>query len=1103
MNNNFKLDLYPHNLESYEKIKKGFLEKQIVSIVHATGTGKSYNALQLALDNKDKKITYLVPSIGIVEHLKEILENNNLKLQRDLTNLDFRTYQNLINLSRQELKELDIDFLIIDEFHHIGAPVWGERVNTIVETHKDMKVFGMTAYTVRDRNTIYERDMVNSNGKELFSNSVVSRYDLCDALIDGVLPKPIYKSGYVYLEKTAETLEERIKKLNPNSKDYKDLVPILKDVKKRLNNASSTKDIFKKYIKPDGKYIYFCPVNSEEKVNDIDTIIEEIESWIKEMGLTNDDYVIYKSTSKMQDSGKSARKAFYDDKDLSGMKAANKLRIMVAINQYNEGIHAPGLDGVIMARQTQSDIVFFEQLGRGLAVRGRTKEEYDKLEKKNLEELKKLCKEKEIKIKDTTSKEEIIEQLLAPVIIDLANNIGFIKELENNIKDRVKEIQNSKHQGKKRKIHLGDTKFDIEMINEDLYEILKYMNDRLTMTWMDKYNLAKKYYEHYGNLQIAFNFKTTNGIDYDENGITLGKWIQTQKQTYNGKGRCKITEEQIRLLEEIGMDFNIKDNKEVWMDKYNLAKKYYEHYGNLQITFHFKTTNGIDYDENGVALGRWIQTQKQAYNGKGRCKITEEQIRLLEEIGMDFNIKDNKEVWMDKYNLAKKYYEHYGNLQITFHFKTTNGIDYDENGVALGRWIQTQKQAYTGKETYKITEEQIRLLEEIGMDFNIKDNKKVWMDKYNLAKKYYEYYGNLKIPQKFKTINGIDYDENGVALGSWIQTQKQAYTGKGIYKIAKEQIRLLEEIGMDFNIKDNKEIWMNNYNLAKKYYEHYGNLQIAFNFKTTNGIDYDENGIALGRWIFTQKQAYIGKGNYKITKEQIRLLEEIGMDFNIKNRKEAWITNYNLVKKYYEHYGDLKIPRNFRTINGVDYDENGITLGNWIQNQKQAYNGKGSSKITEEQIRLLEEIGMHFNVKYNEEAWMDKYDLAGKYYEHYGNLKIPQNFKTINGIDYDETGIALGKWLTTQKLAYNAKGKCIITKEQIRLLEEIGIVWFNPRNNEKFQKEEINSNNIKRKEKEITNRVYSYLGKIDNNDPLTKEKLNEGFIDELNKNFKR
>ena len=129
--------------------------------------------------------------------------------------------------------------------------------------------------------------------------------------------------------------------------------------------------------------------------------------------------------------------------------------------------------------------------------------------------------------------------------------------------------------------------------------------------------------------------------------------------------------------------------------------------------------------------------------------------------------------------------------------------------------------------------------------------------------------------------------------------------------------------------------------------------------------------------------------------------------------------------------------------------------------------------------------------------------MAKKYYEYYGNLKIPQRFKTINGIDYDEDGIALGMWIAIQKQAYNGKGKFKITKEQIRLLEEIGIVWVTSKTDEKLQKEEFNSNNIKRKEKEITNRVYSYLGKIDNNDPLTKEKINEGFIDELNKNFKR
>ena len=227
------------------------------------------------------------------------------------------------------------------------------------------------------------------------------------------------------------------------------------------------------------------------------------------------------------------------------------------------------------------------------------------------------------------------------------------------------------------------------------------------------------------------------------------------------------------------------------------------------------------------------------------------------------------------------------------------------------------------------------------------------------------------------------------------------------------------------------------------------------------------------------------------------------MDFNKKYHEKEWLRKYNLAKKYYEHYGNWKIPRNFKTINGVDYDENGFALGSWIDNQKQSYNGNGTYKITKERIRLLEEIGVDFNIRDNKKTWMDKYNLAKKYYEHYGNLRIPQSFQTINGVDYDEDGIALGMWLKSQKQAYTGKGTYKITEEQIRLFEDIGIVWLTSKTDEKLQKEEINSNNIKRKEKEITNRVYSYLGKIDNNDTLTKEKINEGFIDELNKNFKR
>ena len=57
----------------------------------------------------------------------------------------------------------------------------------------------MTAYTVRDRGTAYERDIALAGGNELFSDKIVSTYDIYDAMCDGVLPIPNYKSAYLNL----------------------------------------------------------------------------------------------------------------------------------------------------------------------------------------------------------------------------------------------------------------------------------------------------------------------------------------------------------------------------------------------------------------------------------------------------------------------------------------------------------------------------------------------------------------------------------------------------------------------------------------------------------------------------------------------------------------------------------------------------------------------------------------------------------------------------------------------------------------------------------------------------------------------------------------
>jgi len=890
MNNDNILNLYEHNEETSSKVFDAFnKDEKRVAIVQATGTGKSYVALNLLLKYKDKKALYIVPSNAIIEHLKEIISKNNLSIKKDFPNLEFKTYQSLINLSREELSKLNVDLLVTDELHHLGAPVWGKRINDIVETHPDMLLFGMTAYTVRDRATSYERDMTNPETDELFSGKVVSYYDLCDAMIDGVLPKPIYKAAYINLESLAEELEKYLDDPKLSKKDYLECKKLIEDAKRQITKAPGIKEMVRKNIKPNGKYIYFCPPLSEENKNDIDTIMTEVREWFSDY-----DVEFYKTTSKNQEQGKQNRDAFYNDLDLDGNSTKHKLRIMFAINQYNEGVHAPGVDGVILGRSTSSDIVFFEQIGRALSVKENTKEKYENYQNLSRSELLEVAQKQNIQVTSNMTKDEIIERLLSPVIIDLTNNIEYIEELENNLKDRVKEIQKSLGHNK-REIKIRNLNFDIIVENKNLFEILRYVRDRLRPdTWELNYSLAKAYFEKNGNLEIKQNFKTLNGIDYDDKGYNLIMWIYKQRQAYK---RGKLSKEKIELLEKIGMHFDTIDNDEMWTRMYKLAENYFRKHGNLEIPQRFKTMNGIIKDENGYNLGTWINRQRQEYK-KG--KLSEDRIELLEKIGMRFENVLNIIGWTKMYTLAEIYFEKYGDLEIPYSLKTLNGIDYDDKGYNLGLWISKHRKEY---KKGSLSRDRTELLEKIGMRFEIKDNDEVWTQMYKLSEVYFKKYGNLEIPQKFKTLNGINYDEKGHNLGTWIGTQRQAYKKE---KLSKEKIELLEKIGMRFENVHNIIDWNEMYLLAETYFKKYGNLEILYKFKTLNGIDYDENGYKLGKWLTNQRQAY-KKG--KLSPERKELLNQIGMIWEIRKRKD----------KKQELCNEYLIP--YEEVENISYNE--------------------------------------------------------------------------------------------------------------------------------------------------------------------------------------
>ena len=396
-----------------------------------------------------------------------------------------------------------------------------------------------------------------------------------------------------------------------------------------------------------------------------------------------------------------------------------------------------------------------------------------------------------------------------------------------------------------------------------------------------------------------------------------------------------------------------------------------------------------------------------------------------------------EEIWIIKYNIAAAYYERNGNLEIPEKFKTLNGYEYDENGINLGRWLTNQKQSYK-KAT--LSPERINLLKDIGMCFEIRDNNNEWNKNYTLAKNYYEHNGNLEIPEKFKTLNGYEHDENGINLGMWIRSQRRSYKN---VKLSPERLNLLKDIGMSFEIKHNNNEWNKNYALAKNYYEHNGNLEIPEKFKTLNGYEYDENGINLRRWLAVQTQLY---QKARLSPERLNLLKNIGMRFEIKHNNNEWNKNYALAKNYYERNGNLEIPSKFKTLDGYEYDENGINLRRWLAVQTQLYQ---KARLSPERLNLLKDIGMCFETRDNNNEWNKNYTLAKNYYEHNGNLEIPEKFKTLNGYEHDENGINLGMWIRSQRRSYkNVK----LSPERLNLLKDIGMSFEIKHNNNEWNK---------------------------------------------------
>lgn len=316
------------------------------------------------------------------------------------------------------------------------------------------------------------------------------------------------------------------------------------------------------------------------------------------------------------------------------------------------------------------------------------------------------------------------------------------------------------------------------------------------------------------------------------------------------------------------------------------------------------------------------------------------------------------------------------------------------SGVPVGKWLELQRQVQAGQRPGRLTVEQAAKLEKLGIRWNHR-LEAAWEKGFASAQKYRTEHGDLLVPVRYR-------DKNDFALGEWIVYNRQRYLGGNL---TQNRIERLEAIGMVWSTSN--DLWEQNYAAATQYYLEHGDLEVPIKYETPSGF-------GLGVWLGAQRAAHKAG---ELPQEQVERLDALGMDWTNRNDRK-WMSLYDVAAAYYHEHGNLNVPSEYVTPDGV-------LLGKWVARQRYAYLNpdRSSARVTPERKALLDKLGMVWE-KYD--PWQERYDLALAYKTEHGDLEIPSVYKTADGV-------WLGSWVSRQRQTLNS-GSSALSSERRKLL---------------------------------------------------------------------
>lgn len=309
------------SIEQYRDDKKGL-------VIAATGTGKTYLSAFDVMNFNPKKVLFMAHNRLILTSAKKTYdslfgEDNSIELNsRNLK--DHHKYKYIFTTDKtandyliSSVSEDYFDYIVYDEAHKIGEDT---KYSNIFQYFKPKYSLGITATPERTKRPEYLF--------ETFDYSIPYEIRLLDAL-NNELICPFSYFGYNI----------------PNSildKNEKFLIPELAKYIKHLINT-------KGHYGNKTKGIIFCKDTEEAKELSFELAQNNFKST----------FVTSSEDSLKRDEIEEAIKKLASDEP-------NSLEFICVVNKFNEGIDIPEINTIFMLRNTESSIIYLQQLGRGL-----------------------------------------------------------------------------------------------------------------------------------------------------------------------------------------------------------------------------------------------------------------------------------------------------------------------------------------------------------------------------------------------------------------------------------------------------------------------------------------------------------------------------------------------------------------------------------------------------------------------------------------------------------------------------------------------------------------------------------------------------------------